>query len=167
MALLTQHLAKVFCFVKMERPPQGRKTYYAVKWMHETGVVVFWVAYDKSWHSSSGKWVWASQGNLYWKKNQWPKDSNITIGIVKMKEYNKTVRLWLKNFLVYKDLCWYISILISLLTLYCSVLQWRPECDWQCSLYLQCVPEGHRQRRLHSDPRRCQRGGGEDVPHLG
>ena len=58
----------------MERLPQGRKTYYAVKWMHETGVVGFWVAYDKSWHPRK------------------------ILGIVKVNEYNKTVRLWLKNF---------------------------------------------------------------------
>lgn len=47
------------------------------------------------------------------------------------------------------------------------VPQRRPERDRQCSLHLQRFPEGHWQGRLHSDPRRCERSGGEDVSHLG
>lgn len=47
------------------------------------------------------------------------------------------------------------------------VPQRRPERDRQRSLHLQRFPEGHWQGRLYSDPRRCERSGGEDVPHLG
>lgn len=49
----------------------------------------------------------------------------------------------------------------------CSTLQWRLECGWQRPLHIQRVPEGYRQGWLHSDPRRCERSGGEDVAHLG
>lgn len=48
-----------------------------------------------------------------------------------------------------------------------QMCQWWSQCDGDRQLHLFCVPEGPRQRRLHQDPQRSERSGGQDVCHLG
>lgn len=91
-----------------------------------------------------------------------------------MKAWNRSCEFWVADDNSWWDQKTYVTSCSCVHRLWCAdiipcffVPQWRPECDWQCSLYLQCVPEGYWQGWLHSDPRRCQWSGGEDVPHLG
>lgn len=91
-----------------------------------------------------------------------------------MKAWNRSCEFWVADDNSWWDQKTYVTSCSCVHRLWCAdiipclfVPQWRPECDWQCSLYLQCVPEGYWEGWLHSDPRRCQWSGGEDVPHLG
>lgn len=75
-------------------------------------------------------------------------------------------RRWLNGL---KILRFRIFIASPVIYTYLSIRLWQrwSQRDWDGQLHLLRVPEGPRQRRLHQDPQRRERGGGQDVRHLG